>query len=117
MCTWASPPEWFEAVGAGDELKLPDVDEVNRAGGMKSVPERLADLERIAPIFAKFSVEDWVRIAAESGKVTCQAVRTPEEALCDPALVSSSSHWRLRQRRRCRRIPDDVAGGWPAAAQ
>ena len=91
MCTWASPPEWFEAVGAGDELKIPEVDTVNRAGGMKSVPERLADLERIAPIFAKFNVEEWVGVAAQSGTVTCQAVRTPEEALCDPALVAEGS--------------------------
>jgi crotonobetainyl-CoA:carnitine CoA-transferase CaiB-like acyl-CoA transferase len=91
MCTWASPPEWFEAVGAGDELRIPDGDEVNRAGGMASVEERLQALERIAPIFAKFTVDEWVRIAAESGAVTCQPVRTPEQALCDPALLAEGA--------------------------
>jgi len=91
MCTWASPPEWFEAVGAGDELRIPDRDEVNRAGGMTSVEERMRSLERIAPIFEKFTVDEWVRIAAESGAVTCQPVRTPEQALLDPALVAEGS--------------------------
>jgi crotonobetainyl-CoA:carnitine CoA-transferase CaiB-like acyl-CoA transferase len=91
MCTWASPPEWFEAVGAGDELKLPEQDTVNRAGGMQSVEERLRALERIAPIFAKFTTAEWSRIAAESGAVSCQPVRTPEAALLDPALLAEGA--------------------------
>ena len=91
MCTWASPPEWFEAVGAGDVLRLPEDDAVNRAGGMASVEHRMRALERIAPIFQKFTVDEWVRIAAESGAVSCQPVRTPEQALCDPALLAEGA--------------------------
>ncbi|NRA00207.1 MAG: CoA transferase [Myxococcales bacterium] len=91
MCTWASPPEWFEAVGAGEELRIPEDDSVNRAGGMASVEERMHALERIAPIFAKYGVDEWTRIAAESGAVSVQPVRTPEEALCDPALLAEGS--------------------------
>jgi len=90
MCTWASPPEWFEAAGAGDALRVPD-DEVNRAGGMASIDDRLAALERIAPTFARFPVAEWVRVAAESGAVSCQPVRTPEEALLDPALIAEGA--------------------------
>jgi crotonobetainyl-CoA:carnitine CoA-transferase CaiB-like acyl-CoA transferase len=56
-----------------------------------SVEERLRALERIAPIFEKFTVDEWVRIAAESGAVSCQPVRTPEEALCDPALLAEGT--------------------------
>lgn len=90
MCTWASQPEWFEAAGAGDELRVPS-SEVVRSRGMPTIEHRLQVLERTAPIFAKFPVADWVRIAAESGSVSCQPVRTPEEALCDPALLAEGS--------------------------
>jgi crotonobetainyl-CoA:carnitine CoA-transferase CaiB-like acyl-CoA transferase len=91
MCTWASPPEWFEAAGAGAELKVPDEKDINRAGGMPSIEHRLEALDRTAPIFRKFTVDEWVRLASESGAVSCQPVRTPEEALCDPALLAEGS--------------------------
>jgi crotonobetainyl-CoA:carnitine CoA-transferase CaiB-like acyl-CoA transferase len=54
--------------------------------------------------FARFPSDDWVRVAAEAG-VPLQPVRTPEEALADPALVNEGvvididhpEHGRLRQ--------------------
>jgi crotonobetainyl-CoA:carnitine CoA-transferase CaiB-like acyl-CoA transferase len=91
MCTWASPPEWFEAAGSGAELKVPDESQMSRARGMPSIESRLEALERTLPTFQKFTVDEWVRVAAESGAVSCQPVRTPEEALCDPALLAEGA--------------------------
>jgi crotonobetainyl-CoA:carnitine CoA-transferase CaiB-like acyl-CoA transferase len=54
--------------------------------------------------FARFPSDEWVRVAAEAG-VPLQPVRTPEEALQDPALLAEGAivdvdhpeHGRLRQ--------------------
>jgi len=92
MCTWVSPVEWFEAAGAGEHLRVPDPAEVRqRVGSMPSVESRLRALARAAPVFARFDVDDWVRVAAESGEISCQPVRTPEQALCDPALIADGA--------------------------
>lgn len=92
MCTWASTPEWFMAAGAGDTLRVPDPGELlNRTRGMPTVEDRLRSLEQAAPIFAKFTTAEWTRIAAECGDVSCQPIRSPEEALCDPALLADGS--------------------------
>ncbi|TXS95833.1 CoA transferase [Parahaliea maris] len=89
MCTWASPTEWFEEAGASDTLVLPQGD-LTRTG-MASLEERNKALERLAPTFAKFTVAQWTALAAGSGGVSCQPVRTPEEALCDPALLQDGT--------------------------
>ena len=39
---------------------------------------------------ARFDSEDWVRVGREGG-VPLQPVRTPEEALQDPALIAESA--------------------------
>ncbi|MDB5583591.1 MAG: carnitine dehydratase [Bradyrhizobium sp.] len=92
MCIWVSPPKWFAAAGAGDKLALPDKDLGNMMKyAMMPIHERLRVLAETAPIFKKFDVADWVRLAAEDGDVSCQPVRTPEQALCDPALIAEGS--------------------------
>jgi crotonobetainyl-CoA:carnitine CoA-transferase CaiB-like acyl-CoA transferase len=93
VCTWASKPEWFTAAGAGSELRVPDAAEIEVRGSatMPSIEERLEALEEAAPILARFDTEDWVRIAAECGEVSCQPIRTPEQALCDAALLAEGS--------------------------
>ncbi|MEZ4218015.1 MAG: CoA transferase [Myxococcota bacterium] len=93
MCIWVSPPAWFVAAGAGDALRVPDPAEVaaRGAGGMMTIEERLRALDAAAPVLAKFTVDEWVRVAAESGEISCQPVRTPEQALCDPALLAEGS--------------------------
>ena len=92
MCTWASMPEWFAAAGEGDTLKVPSADELAfRLGGLPSIEARLKSLAETMPTFQKFTVEEWVNIAAESGAVSCQPVRSPEQALCDPALLNEGT--------------------------
>ena len=92
MCMWVSPPQWFIAAGAGDTLVIPGADAFDRReGAMMTIEKRLERLAQADPIFRKFTVDEWVRIAAEDGNISCQPVRTPEEALCDPALVSEGS--------------------------
>jgi crotonobetainyl-CoA:carnitine CoA-transferase CaiB-like acyl-CoA transferase len=92
MCTWASMPEWFAAAGEGDILRIPNAEELSfRLGGLPAIEGRLKSLEATVPTFLKFTVDEWVKIAAESGAVSCQPVRTPEQALCDPALLSEGT--------------------------
>jgi crotonobetainyl-CoA:carnitine CoA-transferase CaiB-like acyl-CoA transferase len=87
MCMWVSPPRWFTLAGAGHTLIDPGAPQP----GMMSIEKRLEQLEEAAPIFRKFTVEEWCRIAAENGNISCQPVRTPEQALTDPALLSEGS--------------------------
>lgn len=93
MCIWVSPPRWFTAAGSGDELRIPDPAEVAARGAssMMSMEDRLTALDEAAPILRKFNVDEWVGIAAASGEISCQPVRTPEDALCDPALIAEGS--------------------------
>jgi len=87
ICTWTGQPEWFAAAGAGDALALPDFQAMR---GLTSIEDRMRSLAAAAPIFKKFPAEQWVEIAAQGG-VCCQPVRSPEEALCDPALIAEGS--------------------------
>jgi len=92
MCMWVSPPRWFAAAGAGDALVVPaDKSLGSMRSNMMPIEQRLKALSDTASIFRKFKVEDWVRIAAEDGDISCQPVRTPEQALCDPALLAEGS--------------------------
>ena len=45
---------------------------------------------QMAEAVARFPSDDWVRVAAEAG-VPLQPVRTPEEALADPALLAEDA--------------------------
>ena len=92
ICTWASMPEWFAAAGEGDILIVPSAEKLAfRLGGLPSIEARLKSLDETMPIFKKFTVKEWVNIAAESGVVSCQPVRSPEQALCDPALLNEGT--------------------------
>jgi crotonobetainyl-CoA:carnitine CoA-transferase CaiB-like acyl-CoA transferase len=90
MCMWVSPPTWFTAAGRGDRIVQPAPGTVNRAIRM-SIEDRLDQMEEAAPIIRKFTVDEWVRAAAEDGNISCQPVRTPEQALCDPALLKDTA--------------------------
>ncbi|HQR04696.1 MAG: CoA transferase [Proteobacteria bacterium] len=92
ICTWASPVEWFLVAGAGDKLRVPAPGEVKtRSGAMPRIEDRLRLLDEAAPMFARFTSAEWTRIAAESGEISVQPVRSPEEALCDPALLAEGA--------------------------
>lgn len=91
MCTWASPPGWFAAAGAGETLAQPSSELGGTRRGMTTLADRIRILGETAPLFARFPVADWVRLAAENGEISCQPVRTPEAALCDPALLAEGS--------------------------
>jgi crotonobetainyl-CoA:carnitine CoA-transferase CaiB-like acyl-CoA transferase len=92
MCMWVSPPQWFAVAGAGDTLRIPGPEEIARGpSAMMPIEKRLQLLADTAPIFRKFTVDEWVRAAAEEGNISVQPVRTPEQALCDPALIAEGS--------------------------
>jgi crotonobetainyl-CoA:carnitine CoA-transferase CaiB-like acyl-CoA transferase len=95
VCMWASPLDWVTLAGSGDTLVLPDRQRIaeirSQRGAAVSIEDRLARLEEAAPIVKKFPVAAWVELAAELGDVSCQPVRTPEEALCDPLLLAEGS--------------------------
>ena len=93
---WVPNPAFVLSSADGDTLQLRrDVDRV------RDDPDRVgSDLENIvvlahyfplmADAFRKFPSDDWVRVAADAG-VPLQPVRTPEEALVDPALVAEGA--------------------------
>ncbi len=93
---WVPNPTFALSSADGDTLQLRrDVDRVH------DDPDRVgSDLENIvvlahyfplmADAFRKFPSDDWVRVAADAG-VPLQPVRTPEEALVDPALVAEGA--------------------------
>lgn len=93
---WTSPADWAHVAGGGDTLKVPTKEELlarsehaaapTRNFKMPSIDERLESLAAVAPVLAKFTAEEWAKVAAASG-VCLQPVRSPEEALVDPALL------------------------------
>jgi crotonobetainyl-CoA:carnitine CoA-transferase CaiB-like acyl-CoA transferase len=107
---WVPNPAFVLSSAAGDTLELRrDVDR------QRDDPDRIdSDLENIivlahyfplmADAFRQFPSDEWTRVAAEAG-VPLQPVRTPEEALTDPALeaegavadVAHPDHGTLRQ--------------------
>jgi crotonobetainyl-CoA:carnitine CoA-transferase CaiB-like acyl-CoA transferase len=95
VCMWASPLDWVLLAGSGDRLVAPDAQRIaeirSQRGAAVTIEDRLARLEEAAPIVRKFPVNSWVELAAQLGDVSCQPVRTPEEALCDPQLLAEGS--------------------------
>jgi len=91
MCMWVSMPQWFAAAGAGESLRIPHDFVVTPQLRMMTLEQRLDALRTAAPIFKKFTVDEWVALAAEYGNESCQPVRSPEQALCDPALIAEGS--------------------------
>ncbi|HEX3567111.1 MAG TPA: CoA transferase [Acidimicrobiales bacterium] len=93
---WVPNPRFVMSSAAGETLAhRRDVDSVrddpDRIG---TAPENIVVLAHYFPemvdAFARFDSDDWVRVAEEAG-VPLQPVRTPEEALTDPALVAESA--------------------------
>jgi crotonobetainyl-CoA:carnitine CoA-transferase CaiB-like acyl-CoA transferase len=93
---WVPNPAFVMSSADGDTLELRR--ELRR---QRDDPERVdSDLENIIvlahyfPLMAeavrKFPSDEWTRIGAEAG-VPLQPVRTPEEALVDPALVAEGA--------------------------
>ena len=86
-------PGFVLGVSGGDRLELaPGVESPRRAGTRISTgAEDMVLLHHYTPpmaeAVARFSSDEWVRIAAEIG-VPVQQVRAPEEALVDPLLLA-----------------------------
>jgi crotonobetainyl-CoA:carnitine CoA-transferase CaiB-like acyl-CoA transferase len=93
---WVPNPAFILSSADGDTLALRrDVDRVrddpDRIG---TDPENIVVLAHYFPqmveAFARFPSDDWVRVARDAG-VPLQPVRTPEEALADPALIAEGA--------------------------
>ncbi|HEX4218247.1 MAG TPA: CoA transferase [Acidimicrobiales bacterium] len=93
---WVPNPRFVMSSANGDTLAhRRDVakvrDDPDRIG---TTPENIVVLAHYFPemvdAFARFDSDDWVRVAEEAG-VPLQPVRTPEEALADPALAAESA--------------------------
>ena len=108
--TWVPNPRFILSSAAGDTLELRRKLASTRDDDARIPPdpENLIVLAHYWPTMkeaiARFPSSDWVRVAAEAG-VPLQLVRTPEEALADPALLAEGAlvdvehpeHGRLRQ--------------------
>ncbi|CAA0136672.1 CoA-transferase/lyase DddD [Mycolicibacterium vanbaalenii] len=96
VCYWVPAPAFVLGASARDELAISD--ETRPVGDDPSRilpdPDELVVLHHYFPemaaAFRRFPARDWVRIAGEVG-VALQPVRSPEEALADPALLDCGS--------------------------
>jgi crotonobetainyl-CoA:carnitine CoA-transferase CaiB-like acyl-CoA transferase len=108
--TWVPNPRFILSSAAGDTLEVRSdlASARDDDARIPPDPENIIVLAHYWPsmkeAIARFPSADWVRVAAEAG-VPLQSVRTPEEALGDPALVADGAvveiehpeHGRLRQ--------------------
>ena len=90
---WTVRPNWVRSVSAGDKLEVPDLDHSYRDD-----PDRIgmeaSDLlagyflyPELAAAFRRFPSGDWLRVAEQSG-MGVALVRSPAEALADPAFLA-----------------------------
>ena len=90
---WVPNPRFVLSSAAGDTLELRSglVDTRDDDERIPPDEENIIVLAHYWPAmkeaFARFPSHEWVRLAAEAG-VPLQPVRTPEEALADPALLA-----------------------------
>ncbi|WP_226365031.1 CoA transferase [Pseudonocardia sp. ICBG162] len=93
---WVQLPGFMLGVSAGDELVLPE-----RGASPKDADLRIETSytemvllqhfhPEMAAAAARFPAQDWERVAAAAG-VPFEIVRSPEEALRDPALLADGS--------------------------
>jgi crotonobetainyl-CoA:carnitine CoA-transferase CaiB-like acyl-CoA transferase len=93
---WVPNPRFILSSTDGDTLALRrGIDNVrNDPDRLGTAPENIVVLAHYHPelveAVARFDSEEWVRVGREGG-VPLQPVRTPEEALCDPALIAESA--------------------------
>jgi crotonobetainyl-CoA:carnitine CoA-transferase CaiB-like acyl-CoA transferase len=107
---WVPNPRFILSSAAGETLEVRRKLASTRDDDARIPPdpENLIVLAHYWPAMkeaiARFPSHEWVRVAAEAG-VPLQLVRTPEEALADPALLAEGAvidldhpeHGRLRQ--------------------
>jgi crotonobetainyl-CoA:carnitine CoA-transferase CaiB-like acyl-CoA transferase len=93
---WVPNPRFVLSSAEGDHLAVRrDVDRVlNDPDRIASDPESIVVLAHYFPemveAFARFPSDEWVEVARQAG-VPLQLVRTPEEALQDPALLAEEA--------------------------
>ena len=93
---WVPAPGFVLGASAGDTLAVSDDTRPISEDPSRILPDpnELVVLHHYFPEMAKafkrFRADEWVRVAAEVG-VALQPVRSPEEALADPALLACGS--------------------------
>jgi len=92
---WVPNPRFALSSADGDTLALRGVDSpVKDPDRVTPEPENIVVLAHYYPLmveaFARFPSDDWVRVGAQAN-VPLQPVRTPEEALVDPALIADGA--------------------------
>lgn len=90
--SWVPNPRFILTAGAGDTLdSSPDLTVQSDPDRFGTGPEELLVMSHYQPLMAeaiaKFPAAGWVAAAAEAD-VPLQAVRTVEEALCDPDFMA-----------------------------
>lgn len=90
---WVPNPAFVLGVSTGDALRVTEETRAPRDDPTRILPtpEELVVLHYYYPLlaeaFAKFPAADWLAVAEDVG-VTMQPVRSPEEALADPAFLA-----------------------------
>jgi crotonobetainyl-CoA:carnitine CoA-transferase CaiB-like acyl-CoA transferase len=90
---WMLRPSWVKAAAAGESLRVPELE-----GAYRDDPDRIgmepADLlvgaflyPDLVEAFRRFPSDEWVRVGEQSG-MGVSLVRTPAEALADPAYLA-----------------------------
>jgi crotonobetainyl-CoA:carnitine CoA-transferase CaiB-like acyl-CoA transferase len=92
---WVPNPRFALSSADGDTLALRGVDSpVKDPDRVTPEPANLVVLAHYYPLmaeaFARFPSDEWVKVGAQAN-VPLQPVRTPEEALVDPALVADGA--------------------------
>ncbi len=92
---WVPNPRFALSSADGDTLALRGADSpVNDPERITPEPENIIVLAHYYPLmvdaFARFPSDEWVRVGALAN-VPLQPVRTPEEALVDPALLADGA--------------------------
>lgn len=95
ICMWGGPPVWPMLAAAGDELVVPDQEELMAAmaanrSAFASLKNRVDSLAEASPFLKKFTRHEWTEIAAKAG-FNLHPVRTVEEALTDEALLNEGA--------------------------
>jgi crotonobetainyl-CoA:carnitine CoA-transferase CaiB-like acyl-CoA transferase len=93
---WTSRPEWAILAGSGDELRQPQIAEIDElmaetGGRTGTLEQQLRTRLAAVPIYKKFPQAAWVQLAAEAAHQAVQPVRSPEEVRNDPGLIAEGA--------------------------